>query len=251
MNSLHCWFRTPLGRSVADAECRLLSQWLASVYARRILQLGAFGRGQRPALFGSARQWLADEWPTGPVDIATSATDLPFSTESMDVVLLIHQLEFSDDPHAVLREAERVLAREGHLIVVGFNPVSGWGLRRLFSGRSGESPWRGRYLTRGRVEDWLKLLGLEVERRDGLMLMPPINGGRARRVLRSLERRGARYARWLGGVQVTMAKKRLFGMMPLPRQAKPRLAVIPGGLTQAGILNRSQRPREPSHTGSE
>ena len=251
MNSLHCWFRTPLGRSVCEAECRLLSQWLASVYARRVLQLGAFGRGERPALFGSARQWLADEWPAGPVDIAAAATDLPFAVESMDVVLLVHQLEFSDDPHAVLREAERVLAREGHLIVVGFNPVSGWGLRRLLSGRHGESPWRGRYLTRGRVEDWLKLLGLEVERRDGLMLMPPIRRGVAPRTRRAVERRGARYARWLGGVQVTMAKKRLVGMMPLPRQVKPRLAVIPGGLAQAGVLNRAHRPEEPSHSRSE
>ena len=41
-----------------------------------------------------------------------------------------HILEFADEPHQVLREVERVLVPEGHLVITGFNPASLWGLRQ-------------------------------------------------------------------------------------------------------------------------
>ncbi len=228
------WSRSGLGRTVAEQECHLLTRRLTAIRGRRVLQVGAFGRGQRPALFGEARHWLVDHWPGGPVDLAADPAALPFRAGSMDVVILIHQLEFHARPHQVLREAVQTVAPEGHMIVIGFNPLSLWGLRRALSGfAGGRAPWCGRYLTRLRVEDWLKLLGLQVRWRDGLLPGPPIN----RPVL---ARRGAvrtraieGYGRWLGGVQVTVARRRIAGRTPPALLARPRLEVIPGGLAQA------------------
>ena len=60
---------------------------------------------------------------------------LPIETNSIDLVLLPHILEFSSNPHQILREVQRVLMPEGHVIVCGFNPRSLWGVRGLF-GRS-------------------------------------------------------------------------------------------------------------------
>lgn len=233
MNALHRWFATPLGRAVLETECRLLTRRLAGLYARTVLQVGAYGAGERPALFGQARQWVADDWPGGPVDIVADGAEMPFASESMDVVLLVHQLEFTEARHDVLREAARVVAPEGHLIVVGFNPVSLWGLRRLAAGRVGGAPWRGRYLGRRRLEDWLRVLGLAIEARDGLIVRPPLTSAAAMHRLARVEHWGRHYARWVGGVHVTLARKRVAGTMPLAPVERPRLAVIPGGLAQA------------------
>lgn len=60
--------------------------------------------------------------------------ELPFETQSLDLVALPHVLESTADPHQVLREVDRVLRPEGRLIVSGLNPVSLWGARHLLPG---------------------------------------------------------------------------------------------------------------------
>ena len=44
--------------------------------------------------------------------------------------MLPHALEWSVDPHATLREVERVLVPEGRVVICGLNPTSLWGLRQ-------------------------------------------------------------------------------------------------------------------------
>ena len=64
-------------------------------------------------------------------------------------------------PIAVVREADRVLAGEGHLIVLGFRPFSLWGFRSRAISR-GYPPGLKRMLGARRVADWLELLGYDV-----------------------------------------------------------------------------------------
>ncbi|MFM1760358.1 MAG: hypothetical protein RLY75_1629, partial [Pseudomonadota bacterium] len=65
--------------------------------------------------------------------IEGSSGELPFASESIDLLVLPHVLEFAADPHQILREAERVLRPEGRLIISGFNPASLWGMRQYLS----------------------------------------------------------------------------------------------------------------------
>lgn len=234
MAEIHDWYRTPLGLCVAEDERQLLARRLLNTRARTVLQVGAFGDGKRPALFGGARHWVSDQWPGGPVDLAADPAWLPFEAGSIDAIVLLHQLEFHPRPHQVLREAAQVLAPEGHIVVVTFNPLSLWGGRRLLSGRrGGRAPWRGRYFSRLRLEDWLALLGLRVEWRGGLMVRPPVRRSGLLRRLVAMERLAARYGRWLGGVQVTVARRRVVNRQPPAVVLRPRFQVIPGGLAQA------------------
>lgn len=239
MKAIHDWFCTPLGCSVVEAECRLLSQRLACFYARHVLQVGGFGRGERPALFRDARQWVLEDWPDGPVDIAAAPSELPFQNETMDVVILIHQLEFSDNPHQILREAERVLSPEGHLLVLGFNPFSLWGLRYLFTTRRrGGPPWTGHYRSQARIEDWMTLLGLGIERKERLYFRPPLNNRAMLGRLRRLEEIGPRCLHWVGGIHLTIGQKRVAGMIRAQPVRRPRLTVIPGALGQPSARSR-------------
>ena len=62
---------------------------------------------------------------------------LPLPENTIDVLVLPHTLEFSDDPHRLLREAERVLIGEGHILIITFNPWSLFGAvarRRALAG---------------------------------------------------------------------------------------------------------------------
>ena len=51
---------------------------------------------------------------------------------SLDLIVLPHALEFTDDPHLMLREAYRVIRPEGQIVIAGFNPFSLFGAKRYF-----------------------------------------------------------------------------------------------------------------------
>jgi ubiquinone/menaquinone biosynthesis C-methylase UbiE len=69
--------------------------------------------------------------------------ELPFATQSLDLVVLPHVLEFAAEPHQVLREVERVLIPEGQVIICGFNPSSLWGMRQVAGRLTGALPAAG------------------------------------------------------------------------------------------------------------
>jgi len=245
MRALHEWFATPAGQDLADRESRLLTRRLAGLYARRILQVGAYGQGYSPAVFGNARQWVVDDATGGSIDLAADSRVMPLASGSVDGVVLIHQLEFTAQPHQVIREAARVLAPEGHLLVIGFNPHSLWGLRRIVATAPATPPWSGRYLAPGRVADWMQLLGMVPRRPEGLSILPPpLHRGwpaQRRRVDRGRESLGPGLG-WLGGVHLVVGQKRVNGAANPPHQRRRRFEIIPGGLTQAGTgATRSQR----------
>ena len=95
---------------------------------------------------------------------------LPFPEASLDLVVLPHTLELNTDPHATLREVERVLVPEGRVVICGLNPASLWGLRqrrahlyrRLGFGEL-YLPNAGEFIGYWRLRDWLRLLSFEVE----------------------------------------------------------------------------------------
>ena len=68
--------------------------------------------------------------PAGRSAVWCDLLDLPFEAQSVDLIVMPHTLEFTRDPHRLLREAERVLMPEGQLIILGFNSLSLWGARQ-------------------------------------------------------------------------------------------------------------------------
>jgi SAM-dependent methyltransferase len=92
---------------------------------------------------------------------------------------LPHTLELVEDPYAVLREAERVLCAEGCLLICGFNPWSGWGIRRLFGRyfrRPSFPPGTRRLLAERRLRDWVALLDFEIADVYGYLGPLPLAG---------------------------------------------------------------------------
>ncbi|WP_295456211.1 class I SAM-dependent methyltransferase [uncultured Thiodictyon sp.] len=248
---LEHWYRTPLGRDVAAREADCLTQLLHDTFGYYLVQVG-LGDCFREVLAASRlrhRVLLPGEPPTGahgPAVVGDPAA-LPVAADAVDVVLLPHTLDFVADPRKVLREVERVLIPEGHVIILGFNALSPWGLMRLLYRYRGRAPWCGRFLTTYRVEDWLSLLGFDVEVRQHLMFRPPLRGVQGPRfaVFDALGR-----GLWpaLGGVYVIKAVKRVSTLTPLRPSWSARRALLAGGAiepsTRRGApgVRRSGRP---------
>ncbi len=162
---------------------------------------------------------LADDY--GRVDVLCDLRQLPFSANSIDLVVMPHVLEFHDDPHQILREVERVLIPEGELVIAGFNPLSIWGLRRRLPNCPQHIPWNGHYLSAPRLKDWLQLLGLEVDQGRFGCYAPPFRNERWLRNWRFIETSGSRWWRFAGGVYVLRAVKRVHSMrLIMPRWKK-------------------------------
>ena len=224
------WLGSAQGRYVLDWESSRTDAAVADVFGFNALQLGLphhdFLRANRIPL----RQKAGD---TGPVDLVCDLTALPVAAHSIDLVVLPHVLDFAPDPHQILREIERILIPEGQLIVLGFNPLSLWGLRNRFE-RSGSFPWHGSYLSLLRLKDWLKLLGFEVDRGSLGCYLPPLESLQGLHGWRLVEKASDRWLNFSGGVYVLRAIKRTHGMRLItpnwkkkPVRAKALRPIIP------------------------
>jgi len=202
------WLDTAQGRYVLNWEQAMLDNAVADVFGFNALQCGLpqydFLRANRIPL----RQRAGC---SGPVDVLCDLSALPFASHSTDLVVLPHVLEFSDDPHQILRETERILIPEGQVIIVGFNPLSLWGAKKTLK-RSGEFPWNGSYLSAQRLRDWLKLLGFEVDGGTYGCYAPPCETQQWLQRWQLLEAAGNRWWSFSGGVYMLRAIKRTHAM---------------------------------------
>ncbi len=174
------WFDTPLGKRVVQEEALLARDVLEDVFGFDLLQIGQWGpaRGMLGAVRTQHALVVAPAAGEG-VSLHAQLEVLPFASDSVDAVLLPHTLELVDDPYAVLREAERILRPEGALLICGFNPWSGWGLRRLLARRLDRPvfpPDIQRMISEMRIKDWVKLLGMDVQGVSGYLGLVPLIG---------------------------------------------------------------------------
>ena len=144
-------------------------------------------------------------------DVRVCCSELPFVSDSLDLVLMPHVLEFAENPHDIIREVERVLMPEGSLIISGFNPYSLWGLHRAL-GRKQGYPWSGKFITLPRMKDWMALLGFEVVGVSFSAYAPPFRHRNWLERYSFLEKAGQRWWPVSGGVYFLHAVKRVHGM---------------------------------------
>ncbi|OIQ86569.1 methyltransferase domain protein [mine drainage metagenome] len=202
------WLQTPLGGYLLAAEQTLFDAAVTDLFGFNAVQLGM---PQVDLLRDCRVPFRCRAAPVTAANLCCNSVQLPFAASSIDVLLLPHILEFSANPHDTLREAERILRPEGHLVLSGFNPISLWGARRLLD-RGGEYPWQGRFISLLRLKDWLALLGFEVMAGRMACYAPPVRKARWLQRCRFMDGAGDRWWPMLGGVYFLVAKKRVTGM---------------------------------------
>jgi SAM-dependent methyltransferase len=208
-DTLQDWFSTPLGQYLLEKEQAYLDDVTPDVFGFHALQVGMphvdLLRESRIA----HRMRVA---PTDRPDIYAKSHELPVATQSIDLVLLPHVLEFAARPHDVLREVDRVMMPEGRLVIVGFNPWSLWGLRSSIGFSRDQVPWNGRFVSLLRVKDWLALLGFDVNAGRLVGYAPPFDNPNVRRRFGFMEPAGDRWWAVGGAVYMLQAIKRVRGM---------------------------------------
>lgn len=242
--ALVSWLEQPLGANVRQMELALLADFVPNVFGYYAVQVGYWGRpGEN---FASTR--IPNCFSVSPpaldaprADIVAELDMLPLASESVDAVLLPHSLEFSGHPHRLLREIDRILVPEGHMLILGFNPYGLWGWPRVSLRQSGYGPWCGRFIGEGRVRDWLTLLGYDIVGGRRYLYRPPVTHVPTLFRLSFMERMGRRLWPALSGAYLLLARKKVICMTPIKPRWRPRRALIPRGLSGAPAPTPSRR----------
>lgn len=170
------WYDTPVGQMLKQIESRYLARNISVSYKQLVLQLGSLGWEDDFLDEGRYENYFIVDSNTTSKDMGGkvfgSMAALPIATESIDLVIMPHILEFASNQHQLLREAERVLKPEGQLLLLGFNPWSVYRLYHVVAGKREAPPWCGRFISRYKVIDWLHLLNFATDVTAGFYLKP-------------------------------------------------------------------------------
>jgi SAM-dependent methyltransferase len=259
------WTDSPPGRYVLEWEQAQLDRVVSDVFGYHALQLGlpqldalrenrmpcrglvldAASGASAPYEFPRTAGAGAPEKhaPPGRSTVWCDLLDLPFEAQSVDLIVMPHTLEFTRDPHRLLREAERVLMPEGQLIILGFNSLSLWGARQSAGKVTGRPfiPAAHDLIAFTRLKDWIKLLGFDLERGRFGCYRPPLVSDQWLARYSFMEAAGDRWWPIFGATYMVKAIKRVPGMR-LIGPMKVKKPVLAAGLTPAATPNtRNQR----------
>lgn len=221
LTELESWYARDSGQYLLASTRQRLRERLDTSFGYHILQLGS-SRGH--SLLESSpinhRVYIGERMGEG-INLVAQADELPLESDSIDLVIAHHSLEFSANPHQVLREIQRVLTPQGQLFIIGFNPYSLLGINTWLRGLGRKSLWHQHQpVSENRVTDWLHLLGCEVQDRTRLCSIPPAGSGAMRRWLASADAWCNRHNLPSGGLYILHAIKQVSAIHRPRRQLR-------------------------------
>ena len=155
------WKKLPNGEVILSAIEQQLAPWWPKFFGYHLLKIGPLS-GYIDTSQCAIKHQLTVSQHSAQANIIADIDDLPLLEHSVDVCLLSHALEFTLDPHHVVREANRVLIPNGYLVITGYNPFSLVGFNKMMPYRRQKLPWNERFFSPMRVKDWLHLMGFEI-----------------------------------------------------------------------------------------
>ena len=216
------YYLTAQGRGVAALLARRLAAWwpkmsaddllIGAGYTLPYLEACTTPRKSFALLSGPAG---AIAWPAGGPQrcMVADRGQWPLPSACVDCVVMVHELEYAEDPSAVLDDVWRVLKPEGRLLLVVPNRTGLWA-------RAERTPFgHGRPFTATQLHDVLRDRNFVLERMGGALLAPPFkNATFSARVAPVLEAI-APVCSALCGVIVAEASKRLYA--PIRGKTRP------------------------------
>lgn len=219
------WLQTEaLGRYILEKEQAFYNKACEDIFGPYSLQLGltdiSFLQNSRiPTHIRLGQDPCAN--------LIATAEHIPCDWRSVDLVVLPHTLELSDNPHQILNEAQRVLVPEGKIIITGFNPASFFGLRKQLP----HLPPRKQMVGLWRLKDWLKLLGFKITAGQFMVYIPPFQSHENIDRFQFIEKAGNRWWPQLAAIYALVAVKEVYNMTPIIPEWKKR-PIRPTSLTE-------------------
>lgn len=174
----------------------------------------------------------AVNWPAGGPSSTVLVFDeeLPLVDSSVDRILMVHALEHAENPRETLKEAWRVLAPGGRLVIVAPNRRGVWA-------RFEHTPFgTGRPYSRAQLTELLRNANFTPGAWSEALHFPPSRRRWIVRFHRLMERAGRRFWPIFSGVIVVEAQKRLYQGVPVIQRASRRVFVpvlSPQGATRS------------------
>ncbi|MEM6637906.1 MAG: methyltransferase domain-containing protein [Pseudomonadota bacterium] len=222
------YYRTGLGRAAQKSVRGCLQQLWPDAEGQTVLGFGFAVPLLRPYL-GAARRVTAlmpaqqgvMPWPAGLENISVLSEEVqwPVQTGSVDRLILLHGLEASEHPSALLDECARVLGDGGRIMVIVPNRSGLWA-------RRDRTPFGfGRPYSLTQLEGQLRRHGFTPERHLAALFQPPSPQRFWLRTARIWEGLGRRMPWGLaGGVLLVEASKQVYSPV---RPGLPELASRP------------------------
>jgi SAM-dependent methyltransferase len=225
------FYATPLGRLTAGVlRQQLLALWpncanlavLGLGYTVPYLQLWR-PQAARAVAVTAHPHFPAEPWPPGQKNLVCAAEEdaLPFPDLSFDRILIVHGLEQADNARKTLREAWRLLADDGRLIIAVPN-------RRGMWAHAENTPFgHGQPYSQSQLARLLQNLFFCVESQHAALYAPPLTWRPALRAFPFWERFGA-FAPQFAGLTIVEATKDIHGVIPLQKQRVGRRVLVEG-----------------------
>lgn len=228
------WYLSETGQYLLGELESRLDPMLTTTFGYYSLQLGCAGLA--PVLQKACR--VKHQFTLGDSDVSAqvegSPSMLPIASDSVDLVILMHHLSNSSEPHAVLREVFRILIPEGKLVIIDFNPVSFWGLRHFMQSWLEHVPFKGHFYTAKRIDDWMRLLGFDQDSHDRVGYQPPIQKPGLLRHLSWLEKGMRNWMPLLGTLNLMVYNKSISPMTPIRHRWVTR-KLLPGKIARPSV----------------
>lgn len=227
--AVRAWFASSKGQRLLALETPLIEQALAYYFGRFLIQAGPLFNLTVP--IKDIKEIISIGSESSKADIICDEHAWPILTEGVEAVVLQHALDFAYSPHNLLREATRIIRPGGHLLIVGFNPYSYWGIyRRCYFGVLSESHG----ISYVRLTDWLTLLGFAIEKTWTGGYGLPSNAS-ANQPLSKFELLGQRRQWWGNGFYIVSARKMMIQPTPLENKQQSILE----SLAPIPVVNRN------------
>ena len=211
------WLQTePLGQYILAKEQAFYRKACQDIFGRYSLQIGL---NEIPLLGESRISSAIMLGQNKPANLIARADAIPCDWRSIDLVVLPHTLELTENPHQVLSEVQRVLVPEGKVIITGFNPASLFGLRKQCA--CAIAP-RAQMVGLWRLKDWLKLLGFEISSGQFMVYVPAVRQAKSLNSFQFMEKAGNRWWPQLAAVYALVATKQVYNVTPITPTWKQR-----------------------------
>jgi Methylase involved in ubiquinone/menaquinone biosynthesis len=233
---LRQFYQSPLGRVAEHSITMALASLWARMPEERLVGLGYtipyLDRfrvdTERTFSFMPAGQGAVN-WPLGEASATALVFDeeLPLPDSSVDRVLMVHSLEFAENPPETLKEIWRVLAPGGRLVIVVPNRRGVWAQMEHTPFGSGRPYSRGQLTTLLRETNFTPAATAEA------LFFPPSKVRAVLKLRGGFERLGRTFWPLFSGVIVVEAQKRLYQGLPVAVRASRRVfapVLAPQGL---------------------
>jgi SAM-dependent methyltransferase len=227
LKNIRDWYQTGAGNLVARVIEQYLCEISSCIFGYVAIELGrAFENCDLLKNCAIRQKVLIDR--TEAANVYASPAALPIESDCVDLFLLPHTLDFTIKPHEILREVERCLVPEGHIVIIGFNPISFYGLWRVLLKRKKVAPWNAEFYSLRRVRDWCSLLGFEEIDLKYAAHLPPFKRIQKWKHMQTINLLMQKHFTSFGGVYIFVARKRVARVTPLTKAWPTRSPLLAG-----------------------